>query len=441
MKKILFAIILLGIFYFLGIEKTNADTIYSNCDITDPITKTFPNNTIQISCPSTGTLSSPHTSYGAKTKIQNPNNLNYPIYVTLKSLGGSSQTYLSCFLNNWELPQGGTTADYFFINPTPVEIVVGDRPYYQTYTDSACTTAVPNEFTIPATELNSAYMFYYWEAFTPPSTETRITEIVNPELNDLPMASTTVNFNFKYWNGNEIVSTAYAEVQDITAGIQYIPIKTAPTASGENTYSENMLLTAENLHMWRAVLDFGTTSPKIYGNWITFDVITPSGQFTPDPRFWGEYNPWDIGATSTALNASTTCAGVDNTFLVHQACEIVAFLFIPPPFANQYITNLVNNFYNAFPFNLLFLGTQTLYELNNFNWSTYTGDEEAVITLAFGEATSTQMIGNITLVSKDTISNMIPLSVQSTVRSVLEIAIYLFFVTSLVFGVSKLFTK
>lgn len=253
-------------------------------------------------------------------------------------------------------------------------------------------------------------------------------------------SSSTVTFHFDYWNAIPNVIEAYAEVRDITAGLSYTPVSVAPLSSGLVDYEEQMELTAGNLHMWRPVLDLGTSTPDIVGTWITFDVVTPSAGFTPDPEFWQNADPWTISATGTLASASTTCAGIDSGAL-EIVCKTVNWLFVPPPFAYTFMNNLVSDFYNAFPFNLILIAKDIVFDLNSFDWDSYDPEEVDVMTLDFTNATSTAPLGEINLLSKSSLDNALPDSFKETIRNFLEVGIYLSFIIILVMGVHKQFEK
>lgn len=303
--------------------------------------------------------------------------------------------------------------------------------------DSSLTATTLVDFsTNSGSSLNFSWILYGSGSATPQNSQ--ITSVISP-TGILPTASTTVDFEFTYYNGIPLVSFAFAEVRDITNGINYATELKPPNASGGNTYQDSLVLEAGAFHMWRPILDFGTSSPRIYGSWTTFDVLTPSAGFTPDPVFWGNTDPWDTNASSTAGLAETTCQGISNPIIL-ASCRVVAFLFIPPSFAYQFIENLVLQFYSTFPFNLLALGIDTAWDIQQFDWLNYNGTT-TLFALTFSNATSTAQLGDIDLVSSKTIQDAIPSTVASLIRNTLTIGIYVMFVMSITFSARAVFNR
>lgn len=115
------------------------------------------------------------------------------------------------------------------------------------------------------------------EAF---SSDTRIISLNSP-ASGVITPSTNVLFDFDYYYGNNArgVTTVGIDVKDITAGFQYSPLEDTILASGQSTFTGNLVLTAGHLHLWRAYMRSATSTEFVSG-WSSFDVVTASASST-----------------------------------------------------------------------------------------------------------------------------------------------------------------
>jgi len=109
--------------------------------------------------------------------------------------------------------------------------------------------------------------------------------------------STTVTFDFDYWNtGFEGFNKAGIALSNLTAGQTVIVPEQNITQTGESTFTTQMSLIEGNAYMYRAYLRNASTSARVQGQTIIFHVVENQGgqSLIPDLN--------DENATSSVTN-------------------------------------------------------------------------------------------------------------------------------------------
>jgi len=160
--------------------------------------------------------------------------------------------------------------------------------------------------------------------------DTRIVDVYNP-LNGSLQPSTNVNFRFDYYFNDTVDILNYdyvsTELTDLSTGQTIILPKQYIALSGLDTYDFTSTLVEGDYYMWRPFMhSIGTSTSNIYGSNRTFDVVTYSGETSPYTQ-----------PNSTTTEMTLECG---DTLIAGSICNVLGYLFVPPPTTLDKYANL-----------------------------------------------------------------------------------------------------
>jgi len=261
------------------------------------------------------------------------------------------------------------------------------------------------------------------------NTNTRILSVVSP-LNASLIASTTVNFNFTYYNNSTIepyYTEAGFELRNLTDGSQTSGTPVAISSSGTATYSSNLILTAGKSRIWRPYLYSASSTDFIYGDWNSFDVLTASASSTP------YFNFDTASSTDSYLSAGCNSFGsstepiYSSSGFKYSICYAGGYLFVPSVNSVQQFSLIPYKLQTTFPFSYYYdvksLITNSSTTANMFG--------TMIVNLP--------LVGTTTILSSDTINYFIGTSTASVIRSLVTYALYIGFAWTVWHRIRNLF--
>lgn len=247
-----------------------------------------------------------------------------------------------------ELGRGASNIGFYATTST-TGLIFSSRNCYGVNGTQMIGNCLSGFFTMPYMALNDS---------TSVNVNTRIVNTQNPDNGSL-QPSTNVQFLFDYYFNDTEDFGAYdyvsVELTDLTLGYTVVLPKEYITASGLSTYDFTSELVEQHLYMWRPFIhSTGSSTPSIFGNNQTFDVVTYSGQFTPFPT---------PNSTSTITDLTLECS---DDLISGSICKVFGYLFVPDASILDKFSNIWQRIKDKRPFGYV---TKTIEQLESLDVS------------------------------------------------------------------------
>jgi len=286
----------------------------------------------------------------------------------------------------------------------------------------------------------------YKIGFVQPSGETRITAQTSPLQSSItPTQNPTFAFTFVE-SGNEPILMEFSGVQikEIEDGIEYntSAIENTINSTGNLSYNETFPLLTGGAYAWRPYLRSASSTAFVFGEWLTFSVVTQNGLASP-------YTPLGDNVFSTST-VSTFCEdnfpyddssiiSMTKTAIPAGLCKVTAFLFIPPDTALTQFSSLSTQIQQAFPFSYMYGIKNTWDQLAS---STSNGAPSYTFNFASLGLGSTTPMGNIlpnaVAFSSSTVTQYFPAGTFDLLKTLAGLAILLTLFADIFFTVRNL---